>query len=229
MPVEDQVVVSADLVDDGNRQVVLLRHVAEHLFAQGLLADGEGRGGKVDDGLCAGICQDLDGVLVIAPALPKVAVVPHVFADADAQAATVELQDLRAVGWLEVTIFVEHVVGGKQGLVEGRSDGAVFQKNGAVEEGAAHFGGIGRGHSHQQRRRAGQLARDAIQLTMTAADESLAHEQIAGEIAHEGQLRGHHQGSPFALRTPDSPDDERRVAGDIAGRRIDLKKRDSQG
>jgi hypothetical protein len=58
--------------------------VAEHLFAQKLLPHGERRRREVDDRLGPRLCQHLDGVLVIAPALPEIAVVPDVFADADA-------------------------------------------------------------------------------------------------------------------------------------------------
>ena len=80
------------------------------------------------------------GSLVIAPPLPEIAVVPDVFADADAQAPAVQFQNLRPAGRLEVAVFVEDVVGRQQRLVKGRPHRAVAQQHRAVEQGPAHVG-----------------------------------------------------------------------------------------
>ena len=64
--------------------------------------------------------QRLDGVLVVAAALPEIAVVPDVFADADAQRAAVQSRICGALRRLEIAVFVEHIVGGQQGFVKGR-------------------------------------------------------------------------------------------------------------
>ena len=96
--------------------------------------------------------EDLDGVLVIAAAAPEIAVVPDVFADADAQAPAVQLEDLGAGGGLEIAVFVEDVVGGQEGFMKDRAGGAVLQQRGAVEQGAAPVAGIGGRDAHQQGR-----------------------------------------------------------------------------
>ena len=61
---------------------------------------------------------------MIAAALPEVAVVPDVLADADAEPAAAELEHLRAVERLEVAVLVEHVVGRQQRLAEALVDAA---------------------------------------------------------------------------------------------------------
>src|SRR6185369_16192852 len=109
----------AYLIDDGDGEAILLCHVAEHFLPQGLLAGVEGRGGEVKDGLRAGFGEGFDRVLMITAALPEIAVVPDVFADADAKSYAVQLQNLGAVEGLEVAVLVEHVVCGEEGLVEG--------------------------------------------------------------------------------------------------------------
>ena len=101
--------------------------------------------------------QHLDGILMIAAALPEIAVVPDVLADADAQPPAVQLQDLRSAGRLEIAVFVENVVGGQQGLVKRRAHVAILQQHRAIEQRPAHFRRIGRGHTHQQRGRRGQV------------------------------------------------------------------------
>jgi hypothetical protein len=49
---------------------------------------------------------------MIAAPLPEVAIVPHVFTDADAQPPSIQFQNPRFVGGLEVAVFIEHVVSG---------------------------------------------------------------------------------------------------------------------
>ena len=105
----------------------------------------------------------------------------------------VEFQDLRARGGFEIAVFVENVVGGQQGFVKSRPDFAVFEQHGAVEERTAHFRRIGRGHAYQKRRGRRQFRGDLAQSFTTAADESLVHQKIAGEISHEREFGRDHQ------------------------------------
>ena len=66
--------------------------------------------------------QLLDRIVVIAAALPEVAIVPDVLADADAEPPAAELEDLRAVKRLEVAVLVEDVVGRQERLAEALLD-----------------------------------------------------------------------------------------------------------
>ena len=122
--VEDQVVVAAELIDVHDRHVMLPRHAAEHLFAAPVFADRERRCRQIDDRVGARADQLFDRIVVVAAALPEVAIVPDVLADADAEPASAELEDLRAVVRLEVAVLVEHVVGGQQRLAKPLSDAA---------------------------------------------------------------------------------------------------------
>ena len=83
--VEDEVVVAAELVDVGDRHAVLARHAAEHLFAPPVLAGRERRRRQLTIDVGAGADQFLDRIVVVAAALPEVAIVPDVLADADAE------------------------------------------------------------------------------------------------------------------------------------------------
>src|SRR5262245_65151075 len=88
-----------------------LCHSAEHLFAASVLAGGERRGGEVDDDIGVGGDELFDRIVMVAAALPEVAIVPDVFADADPDAAASDVEDLRAMERFEVPILVEDVVG----------------------------------------------------------------------------------------------------------------------
>ena len=75
-----------------------------------------------------GAHQLLDRIVVVAAALPEVAIVPDVLADADAEPAPAELEDLRAVKRLEVAVLVEDVVGRQQRLAESLLDAPVAEQ-----------------------------------------------------------------------------------------------------
>ena len=81
--VEDQVVIAAHLVHVGQRDAVAPRDMAQHSLPHKLLSDRKRRGRKIEDGFRAGFGQDFDRILMIAPPLPEIAIVPNVFADAD--------------------------------------------------------------------------------------------------------------------------------------------------
>ena len=148
----------------------LRRHAAEHLLAQAVLADRERRGRQVDDRVGAGADQLLDRIVVIAAALPEVAIVPDVFADADAEAAAAEVEHLRAVKRLEVAVLVEDVVGGQERLAEALVDAPVAKQRGAVEQRPSLVGRIGLGQADQRgriRRRVGGQLVEPCQLRAT--------------------------------------------------------------
>ena len=94
--VEDQVVVGAHLVDDEQRQAGTFCAMWPSIsLAQHLLADVKRRCREVEDRLRACFGQGLDRVLMVAPPLPEIAVVPDVFADADAEPHAVQFEHLR--------------------------------------------------------------------------------------------------------------------------------------
>ena len=166
-----------------------------------LLAHGEGRGGKIDDRLRAGLRQHLDGVFVITAALPEVAIVPDVFADADAQAAAVQFQNLRPVGRLEVAIFVEDIVSGQQGLVEGRPRPRHSVNSTALlKSGRPISAGLGVATPTSSGGASFNSAAMRVKRLATALHEAPAHQQIARQITHQGQFGRDHQIGALSLR-----------------------------
>src|SRR5437868_14918504 len=108
--------------------MVLSRHAAQHLFATPMFADGEGRRGKIDDCVRAGLNELFDWIVAIPAALPEVAIVPDVFADADAEAVAAQMQNLRTAVPLGAPVLVEDVVGRQQRLAKALADAAPVQQ-----------------------------------------------------------------------------------------------------
>ena len=93
--VEDEIVVAAELVHVGDRQAVLQRHAAQHLFAPPVLAGRERRRRHVEDDGGAGGGELVDRIVMVAAPLPEIAIVPDVLADADADAGAGDVEQLR--------------------------------------------------------------------------------------------------------------------------------------
>ena len=136
-----------------------------------MLADRERRRRQVDDRVGAGAHQLFDRIVVIAAPLPEVAIVPDVLADADAEPAAAELEDLRAVERLEVAVLVEDVVGRQERLAKPLTDAALAQQHRRVEERPPFVGRIRLRQSDEHRRLAGRdrarASRPASQLSAT--------------------------------------------------------------
>ena len=154
--------------------------------------------------------SDSIGILLIAPALPEIAVVPDVFANADAQPPAAQIQNLRARGRLEVAVLVENVVGGQQRLMKDRADGAAPSSAALLNSGRP----ISRIHwawPHPPAAAGPSASSRAMRSSVSPAmmHETLAHQQIARQIAHERQLRGDHQVRGLLRRglaySPDDP------------------------
>ena len=188
--IEDQVVVAAYLIDVEERNPVLFRQVSQHGLAVFLLAGGEGRGGEVDDSLGSRRHQLLHGIGVVATAFPKVAIVPDILADGDAEDSISQLQDLRLCRRLKVAVLVKYIVSGKQRLFKGPLHPAITKKGGRVEERTAHLTRIGLGQAHQKRREIGKLFGQVAQDGPTALYKIGIEEQVAGRVAEQCQLGG---------------------------------------
>ena len=171
--IEHQIVVAAELIHVGDRHTVTSRHAAEHLFAEALLAGDEGRRREIEDGLRAGANQLLDRVVMVAPALPEVAVVPDVLTDADAEPHAADVEHLRAVERLEVAVFVEDVVGGQQRFAESVLDFAATNERGGVEERPPFVGRIRLRQPDEDRWAVGQLPRQHPATAPSCAARSL--------------------------------------------------------
>ena len=162
--VEHQIVVATDLIAVEYGQAVLAGHVGKHAFAYGLLAQGEGRCGKVEDGVKALLDQGFHRVRRIAPGAPEILVVPDVFADGDPQALAAYLHQAGATAGLEITVLVEDIISGQKGLWQHGAQNAVGQQGRAVLNGlAVRAAGTG-GRAHQQGRTVFELLGNAFQV-----------------------------------------------------------------
>ena len=160
--------------------------------------------------------QRLDGVVVVAAAFPEVAVVPDVLADADAEPAPAELEQLRAVVRLEVAVLVEDVVGGEQLLAKALADATLVQQHRRVEERPSLVGWIGLRQSDKHRWLARQLARELGRCFPALRDEGAAQQQVAGQIAHERELGCHGKAGAAAPGFARSLRNQRGIAREIA-------------
>ena len=124
--VEDQLIVSADLVDVDDRRPAPPRLPGEEVLPQGDLAGRERTGGHVDHDLSALLGQQRDGVLSVEFP-PQRRSIPQVLADGQPDLRSAQLDAFAGRAGLEVTRLVEDVVGRQEALDVGLTDGAAGQ------------------------------------------------------------------------------------------------------
>ena len=163
---------------------------------------------------------------MVAAALPEVAVVPHVLADADAESPAAQIEQLRAVERLEVAVLVKHVVGRQERLAEPLLGASASQQHGGVEERSAGVGRIRLGQTHEHGRLAGQLAGELADDVPAPRHEGRAEEQVARQIADERELGRDGQVGAQAAGLAHRVRNHSSIAGEVADERIDLQERD---
>ena len=140
--------------------------------------------------MAPGADELFDRIVVVAAALPEVAIVPDVLADADAEPPAAELEDLRAVERLEVPVLVEDVVGRQERLAKALLDAPVADERRGVEERPAFVGRIRLGQADERRRRPTEVVRASVVERVPASlHEVRAEQQIARQVADQRQLR----------------------------------------
>ncbi len=174
----------------------------------------------------AGANELLDRIVVVAAPLPEVAIVPDVFADADAEPASGDVQRLRAVKRLEVPILVEDVVGRQERLAKTMFDAAAAEKRRGVEQRSSLVRRIRLGQSDERRRAVGERDGEPLEPFPASGDEIAGQQQIARQIADERQLRRDGEIGAPAPGLARRVGDQARVALEIADRRIDLQECD---
>ena len=225
-PVEDEIVIAAELVHVRDRQTMFQRHAAEHLLAPAMFAGGERRCRHVQDHADAGGRELIDRIVMVAAPLPEVAIVPDVLADADPDPRAGDVEELRAVVRLEVAVLVEDVVGGQQGFPESLIDAAVAQQHGAVEQGPSFVRRIRFRQTDEHRREIGRVARQRLERLPAPLHETPAQEQVSREVADERELgRGGEIGAGRG-GGPERVENQPRVAREIADGRVHLQQRD---
>ena len=191
-----------------------------------MLAGREGRGRHVEDDSGAGGGELVDRIVMVTPPLPEVAIVPDVLADADPNARTGDVEQLRAVIRLEIAVFVEDVVGRQQRLAETVLDAAAAQQHRAVEERTPFIGRVRLGQTDQHRRKSGRVPREGVNRVPAAAHEARAEEQVARQVADQRELGRGGQIGVGGRGDLQRLENQSCVAGEIADRGVDLQQRD---
>ena len=93
-----------------------------------------GRCRDVEDDVCALLDEFSNWVALIPTIRPEIFVVPNVFADSDADLATIEYEWRGAFRRFKITILVEHIIGRQQRFVLSPDDLAVLEDGGGIEE-----------------------------------------------------------------------------------------------
>ena len=137
---------------------------------------------------------------VIAAAAPEVGIIPDILADGYAQLLLIQHQDLGLPRRLEVTILVEDIIGGQQGLFECPLHPSLAQQGGAVEEGAAHRAGIGLGQPHQNRREISSSCGQMAQAAQLRSIKSLFRSRSRGGYPSRASSEVTARSAPAAFR-----------------------------
>jgi hypothetical protein len=115
--------------------------------------------------------------------VPKVAVVPYVFADRERHGAASDLHALAAGPWLEIAILVEHVVSRQQGLPDPRLDASLCEQRSRVEERTPVSGRVGFRQTHEHRRQQRRPDRQLLGNGIRAAHELGLEQKIARRVS----------------------------------------------
>src|SRR6266850_530329 len=194
--------------------------------ADAVLPGRERRRRKVEDDVSAGARELVDRVVMVAAPLPEIAVVPDILADADADAASGDVEELRPVKRLEVAVFVEDVVGRQQRLAEALLDAPSAEQCGAVEERPALIGWVALGKADENGRQIDGVPRERLERVPASGDEAVAQQQIARQIANQRQLRRGGEVDAGGRRLSKRLEDQTRIALQIADGGIQLQQRD---
>ena len=206
VPVEDQLVLSADRIAEGDETRIVERPHAEHLLALSVLADVERRRRDVRDQLRAAQRE----VGRRRPGLPDV------LADRRADAHVAEAQEKEVVARREVAIFVEDAVVRQVALAVDTAHLAVLEHVARVVEVGIE---IRRADEHGD---AVRRLRDLVDRPPCGAHETGAEQQVLRRVAGDHELGKEDQ---VGVRVPgllQPIDDAGRVAVDVADDAIDL-------
>ncbi len=229
--VEDQRVVSADLVDHDDGHMVALGDGREHLEADLALVTPVGRGGDVEDeraGSFPGFTHKfVDGIDGIEALRPEGLVVPGVFANGEGDAFAIKAEGLLAFGWREIALFVEDVVEGQEHLRLGELDLALAHEGGGVFHSlaASLFCWRDEAGDDGDGQRGGCIG-DFLHGLAGALDEGAFFKQVGGGVAADGKFREDDEIGSGSGRLVGEIHDFGGVAAEIPDGGVDLCQRD---
>ena len=170
VPVEDELVLAADRVADGERRAGLARALGDHALTRQALRAVVRRRGRVDDERRPGERFGRG----------RWAGVPDVLADREADPRAPELDQRRRAARLEVAAFVEHPVVRQQDLPVDAGDSAIGDHGGRVVDRDVALG------EPDYRDDSLDLARHLVERGADRVEEVRLEQQILGRVAGEG-------------------------------------------
>ena len=213
MAVEDELVLPADGVAEGEEAAVVAGARDEHLFPVFGLAHVEGRRGKVHEQLRP--CErEIGGGR---------AGLPDVLADRRADVDVTEAQEYEVVSLREVAMLVEDAVVGEKVLAVDASDCALRADSARVREVAVEP------RCAHERHDARGLTCDRAQGLVGGVHESRPEEQILGWIAGHGELGEEGEVGAGPLCLAQRGHDLLAVALEVADNQVQLCERQSHG
>jgi hypothetical protein len=147
------------LIDVDDRAVIVNGDGTQHLEAQAAFVDGVGRSGDIQQNASSLLDNFGDGVAIVAAIGPEIFVVPYVFADGDAQLFLAQAVDVLLFGGLEVTAFVENIVGRQEHFALLEDHAAAVDERGFISNSfpVAVFDATSVPHDGGQRQLGGQF------------------------------------------------------------------------
>jgi hypothetical protein len=167
--------------------------------------------------------QFLHGIAAVERSLPKLLVVPGVFADGERDLAVVQEQEGLRLGRDEIARLVEHVVGGQQHFGLTKQNVAARQHGGAVGSAltCGRFGGADVAGDHAKRQ-SGGLGRQTFQLAAGSLHKRGLLDQIARRITCDRKFRENHHLRAGRGGFARGADHAVHVAGQVADSGVDL-------
>ena len=219
--VEDQFVIAADKIAVDQRNAVFGCDATEHVVAQLFLAEMVRRRGNIQEQARARFHQIHNRISLVVGDAAVILVVPNVLADRQAQLVPAEFGNRVGVGWLEITVLVEHVVRRQESLEAARDNPSAVNERGGIE---VVLAGPLRVDVHvaDEQGRVPDTARQLFERVQVVVDEAPFGEQIARWVTRDGHLGRDDERRP----RPDSASVELEnlgaVASQVANSGIDL-------
>src|SRR5207302_10130151 len=193
--VEYQFVVAADQIAVNQRRTRLYRQALQHVETGLMFAQMPRRRRDVKDEPGSAF-DELDRRVAAIPAIaPEIVVVPDVFADRQADFLSIELDRRVLRGRFKITVFVENVVGGQQGLGARGQNFSIPQQRDRVGRFASGpprvFADVPDQQTGFARRRS-----EPVEQRQIIFDETGFEQQVARRVARRGQFGKNHHLDP---------------------------------